>query len=151
MSSTLGAGLSSAGLGLAGFGAVATTVGPGVPSLNSALKIEPSTRDYTIDGTGNLTYQTTAQTKVYLACLTAQNSSSVSGFGLKASPPTLTDHYQQTRTADYVALFAPLEAEGVARLLSVEVTRVAGAATTRVVERVRWQDMTTLEEIELTF
>lgn len=138
----LGAGVCGAGLAFAGYGTPATVDAPGATPAQTTALIDPIARDYTYDATGNRTQGTTAQQRVYLACLTALDSSSVKGFGLEPQPETITVRYQQQRLTAYARAFAPLLAEGIARLLDVKVT-IDGSHTH---ETVRWVDLSTMQE-----
>lgn len=143
-----GAGRAPAGSSSAGYGVPTIVVGPGATPTQTTALIDPATRDYTYDATGNRTQGSIAQQRVYLACLTALDSSSVAGFGLEPAPQTITVRYKQQRLSAFARVFAPLQSEGVAKLLDVQVAILGSGRTS---ETVRWSDLSTTQEQTTTF
>src|SRR5713101_6487420 len=84
-----GAGSSGAGSTFAGFG---TPAAANIPNFNlyktvlgnnrTCRLIDPISKDYVLDDFGNFVGQTNAQQLVYLALVTARDSSILSNFGL---------------------------------------------------------------------
>jgi hypothetical protein len=104
--------------------------------------IDPATKDYQYDATGNRVQATRGKQMVYLAIATVRGSSADPNCGLARAPGVFLDTYKKKRAEDYAAAFKPLETANAAKLLSVDIDR-NGAS--QVVERVKWQDLSTLE------
>ncbi len=137
-----GAGTSAAGTSLAGFGVPLAAAGaPSIALLDSTF-IDPSTKDYQYDASGNRVQTTRGKQMVYLAIATVRGSAADPNCGLARAPGVFLDTYQKKRAEDYAAAFKPLEAANAAKLLSVDIQR---NGPSQVFERVTWQDLSTLE------
>jgi hypothetical protein len=139
--SLLGAGYTSAGNTVAGFGTPATADAP--PALGAAaeaLEIDPLTKDYARDDEGRITGWTGAQQCVYLALATLRGSAIDPELGLSATPDRITSATIMQMEDDVRRALGRLVAAGSIAINEIKVWR---DATSRVCRRVRWTDLTT--------
>ena len=131
----LGAGAAPAGAAIAGYGAPATIDGPGDDLLpagrgvsGTCAYVDPGTRDYAFDATGDLVGATSAQQLVWLALA-----------GFTAGPTMLTEQAIRVYELELRAALQPLVQRQVIAIRRIDIQR-ASVTPTRLATRITWLD-----------
>lgn len=138
---TLGAGATSAGSTLAGYGTPAAADENGntlLPLTNGGTGtcrfVDPQTRDYVINDDGNLEGMTSAAQDVWLTLA-----------AFTGGPRVLTEQSLRTYETDIRNALAPLVQRGLITIRAITIQRSAGTPT-RLATRVQWVDTSSGKE-----
>jgi len=149
-----GAGNSSAGNTDAGFGDINFAVIPGADVFRdpfstkhlSSRRIDPKTRDYVINATGQILGMTRAQQFVELAMGTDKGSCVLSDVGQQLRRiQKITSNFVTQVTSEIRSALSEGVNEG---LISITAITVLRTGTTGAYANIRWTDLTNFEENE---
>lgn len=130
------------GVGPYGFGTAIPPVPPNPVTIGSSRLIgtDAANRGQYVDNNGNPTFGGDVRQLVTLACTTILGSSAVAELGRGAEPPDFADNFEQEKRAQIDAAVSHLVADGLIRVLSVQVVEQDGG---RSFTRVVFFDLTT--------
>lgn len=160
MTAALGLGLAPMGVAPYGIGTPAITAPLGGVALmgadgtrQSVRKIDPGTRRYLYDITGRAIGDSAVRQQMYLVATTDRGSSAVLAMGntIKSLQDITPNLLQRVRSI-YTSAYSRMVARGLIKLgdITIDVTPASGNSVSKMLTRIKYTDLTTGQDQELT-